>query len=348
MRSMEAMPNCSTVAPSAVRISSEVRIGTVRIGVTQAFVPDCKRRECAEQKKNGLRMDGRCKVSQLSLLVYAGRSSRRGIGSLGDGRQKCWLLRLLLGGEVAVIPKIAVEVAGQFGSLGAERGTSALEEDDGDDASVLGIGIGGEPAEAGAVVGAGAGFAHDGELVEVSFQGARGSVLDRCLHAVLNFGNEVSDVQCPLDVGLQIQRFLRSGGVLEIKEGSPIGDGGDQRSELQGGHRYAFTERAHATHAPTVGGKRLIGVDAKLFARNVVAGKFSQAELVGIVAYALEAEIAAEGFKIKIVRVGERLSQIEMVGTAEVDRRVLGNDSFGERGQGHRDLDRRARLGAAR
>ena len=52
-----------------------------------------------------------------------------------------------------------VELAGNLGRLGAIRGTSALEENDRHNMSVLGLGIGGEPAEARAVLGAGAGLA---------------------------------------------------------------------------------------------------------------------------------------------------------------------------------------------
>ena len=102
-------------------------------------------------------------------------------------------------------------------------------------------------------------------------------------------------------------------GMLEVVEGSAIGDGGDQRAELEWGHRDAFAEGAHAAYAAAVGGKRLVRIDAKLLAGNVVAGELAESELVGVVADALKAEVAAEGLEIEIVRVSKRLGQIQVI-----------------------------------
>src|SRR5271166_6131790 len=166
MRTMEGIPNCSVVDRSTARISSDVRIGGVRIAVTQAILPDCGLLSHPSLlhpiTPTGVlgtpsAQDG---GTQLFLLVYAGGWG----GRVVDSRRRCQhrgLLCWLFGSEVAVIPEIAVEVAGQLGGLGSEGGTSALEEDDSDDSPILGIGVGGEPAEAGAVVGACTRLAHD-------------------------------------------------------------------------------------------------------------------------------------------------------------------------------------------
>ena len=92
---------------------------------------------------------------------------------------------LALVGEVVAVPEVLVELAGQLGGAGAEGGPSAFEEEDGDQAALRRIGVGGEPAEAGSVVGAGSGLAEDGQFVEVGAQAAGGAVLDRAGHAVL-------------------------------------------------------------------------------------------------------------------------------------------------------------------
>src|SRR5271170_168941 len=116
------------------------------------------------------------------------RNAQDGSGG-GRGRRLGFLHK------VAVVPEVAVEESGELGGAGAEGGASAFEEEDGDDASVLGVGIGGEPAVAGAVVGASSGLAHDGKLVEVGAQAA-GCTVDRCrVHAVLNFGDDGGDVE---------------------------------------------------------------------------------------------------------------------------------------------------------
>jgi len=57
----------------------------VRAEASQVIVPDCEKRKCKVQKKNGLHMEGRYEVSQLALLIYTGGGRRR-IGSLGNGR----------------------------------------------------------------------------------------------------------------------------------------------------------------------------------------------------------------------------------------------------------------------
>src|SRR5580658_9816816 len=138
-------------------------------------------------------------------------------------------------GEVVAIPEAAIEEAGELGGAGPEDRTAALEEEDGYEAALGRIGEGREPAETGAFVGAGAGFAEDGELVEVDAEAAGGAVLDCAGHAVLEVGDEAGDVKGALDAGLEAGGFFGGGGVLEVVEGSTVGDGGDEGSELERG-----------------------------------------------------------------------------------------------------------------
>ena len=149
--------------------------------------------------------------------------SRSGVG---DG---------VLVGEVVLVPEVLVELAGKLSGAGAEGGASALKEEDGDEAALGTIGVGGEPTEAGSIVGTGAGFAEDGQLVEVGTEAASGSVFDCAGHAILHFRNVFGDVESPLDLGGHVGGFVGGGGVLEVVEGSAIGDGGDEGTELEGG-----------------------------------------------------------------------------------------------------------------
>ena len=60
---------------------------------------------------------------------------------------------------------------------------------------------------------------------------------------------------------------------------------------------------------PMRGGQFGVGVDAELFAGDVVAGEFAEAELIRVVLHALKAESAAESLKVEIVGVRERLGE---------------------------------------
>src|SRR5580658_4252951 len=147
-------------------------------------------------------------------------------------------------GEVVAIPEAAIEEAGELGGAGPEDRTAALEEEDGYEAALGRIGEGREPAETGAFVGAGAGFAEDGELVEVDAEAAGGAVLDCAGHAVLEVGDEAGNV----------------GGALD-----------------------ALAKAAHAADAALGGGDFLLGIGAELLACDVVAGQLAKSKLRGVV-----------------------------------------------------------------
>ena len=77
-------------------------------------------------------------------MLFGGANSIRSGGADRNGRR--------FHGKELVVVQVAVQAAGQLGSLGPEGGTPALEKDDGHDAAVLGVGKGPEPTEAGAVL----------------------------------------------------------------------------------------------------------------------------------------------------------------------------------------------------
>src|ERR1700757_1412904 len=108
----------------------------------------------------------RVSSSRNLLLVDAGRGYGCCLAGLYGLRLLCWLPL----GKVAVIPEVLVEVASEFGGLRPEGRTSAFKEDDRDDAAVLRIGVGGEPPETGAVIGAGTRLTHDRELIKVGLE----------------------------------------------------------------------------------------------------------------------------------------------------------------------------------
>src|ERR1035437_4137484 len=129
---------------------------------------------------------------------------------------------LALSGEVVAVPEVLVEGAGEFCGAGAEGGPSALEKENRHQTALRRIGIRGEPAEAGALVRAGAGLTEDGQFVEVGAQAAGGSVLDRAGHAVLDVGKVTANVQGPLYLGLKSRNLIRGCGVLQVVERSAV------------------------------------------------------------------------------------------------------------------------------
>ena len=65
-------------------------------------------------------------------------------------------------------------------------------------------------------------------------------------------------------------------------------------------------------------------------------------------AHAIETELAAQGFEVKIVGVRKSLGHIHVIVAAQGDLRILGDDPFLECRQRDRDFDRGTGLGAAR
>ena len=69
--------------------------------------------------------------------------------------------------------------------------------------------------------------------------------------------------------------FVGRGGVLQIIEGSAIGEGGYKSAQLQWGEGDALTEAAHAADATFGSRDGLVRILTELFAVDVVAGKLA-------------------------------------------------------------------------
>src|ERR1041385_33118 len=241
-------------------------------------------------KKASLRdaffIDQRRKVEDRSLLLCAhGRlltCAARCCGGLAE--------------EVVVVQR-AVEFAGDLGGFGAVGGSAALEKDHGHNVSDLGVGVGGEPAEAGAVFRAGAGLAQDLLFTKVETQAAGGAVLNGAHHALGDLRNQRADFKLALDARLKVDDIVCRERVLEVIERAAVGDGGDQRAELQRRHGDAFTKGAHLAYAAEPGCELVIGEGAQVFTGDVEAGKLAQSELVGVMADLGETKTAADRLK---------------------------------------------------
>ncbi len=91
----------------------------------------------------------------------------------------------------------------------------------------------------------------------------------------------------------------------------------------------------------------LVGINAQLFAGDVVPRQFAQAELVGVVANALKPQFAAQFLEVEVVALGQRLGHVHAE-TRQLDHGVAGNQAFRQSRHGHGELDGGAGLGAGR
>src|SRR5581483_11981737 len=153
------------------------------------------------------------------------------------------------GDEEVVVVHVAVHASCDFGGFGAEGGASALQEDHDDDPAHAGVGVGSEPAEAGAFMRARPGLAEDLFFVEIHAQAACSAVMDSAGHAVSQFRNDWGDIELALYARLETGDLLWIRGMLQVIESSAVGDRRNHRTELQRGHGDAFTERAHLANA---------------------------------------------------------------------------------------------------
>src|SRR5579872_2379891 len=180
-----------------------------------------------------------------------------------------------LGNKEFVIVEIAVHASGELCGFGAESRTSALEEDDNNNAANISIGVGREPTKTRAGFRASSGLAENIFFVEIELYAAGRAVLHRASHAVRNFRNQISNGQTAFDDWLKVGDLLWCSRVLQIIECSTVGNGGDHRAELQRGHGDAFTEGAHLSHSAFARGNYLIGILTELLAGNVISSKFA-------------------------------------------------------------------------
>ena len=266
-----------------------------------------------------------CSANHASLLL--GGSERRLF--------RLWL-RGCHGGVIILFFQVVVENARQFRGLGAIGRSATFKENHRDQFSVRRIGIRTKPAEPRSIVRAGAGLSQDWKLFEVGEHRAPGAKLHHVGHAKAHRRKQRSDVEFALHHWVEIRDFRWSLGMLQIIQRASIGDGGNQRSQLQRSHRNTLAEGTHASDSTLGLRQNMRGIDAELLARNVIAGQFSQAKHVGVVLDARKSEPATDSLKIKIVRVRQRIRQCHVIMTAQIDRSIGGDEAFFQRGQSHR------------
>src|SRR6185369_916934 len=134
-------------------------------------------------------------------------------------------------------------------------------------------------------------------FTKVQTQSASGAILHGAGHAFSNFRDERADIELALYTRLKADDLIDRRGMLEVIERPAVGDGGNQRAELQRSHGNAFTKRTHLADAAKTGVELTRGERAKVLTFNAVTGKLSQSELMGIKADLGKAETASDSLK---------------------------------------------------
>ena len=116
--------------------------------------------------------------------------------------------------------------------------------------------------------------------------------------------------------------------MLQVVEGSAVGDSRYHCAQLQRGHGHAFTEGAHFAHAAHLFRDYSIGVNAWLFASDVVSGQFAQAVFVRVVGDLLKPELASQSLEVGIVGVRQGHGEIHAAAPAERHRGVFLHQTF--------------------
>ncbi len=95
--------------------------------------------------------------------------------------------------------------------------------------------------------------------------------------------------------------------------------------------RNAFAEAAHLADAAQARRNFLLGIIAEMFSRDMVAGQFAQAVLMSVGADLLESQLAAHRFKIGVVGMRQRRSQVHAAAATQPDLCILVDDAFAQR-----------------
>ena len=168
---------------------------------------------------------------------------------------------------------------------------------------------------------------------------AGGAILHGAGHAFSDFRNQRADIKLALYARLKADDLIDRRGVLEVIKRASVGDGGNQRAELQRRHGNAFTKRAHLAYAAETGVELMIGEGAEMLAFNAVTGKLTESKLVRVIADLGKAEAASDGLKISVVGMRQRLGKASCARVRRARWILPGNNFFTEAGQRHGNLD---------
>src|SRR5437763_16267917 len=135
---------------------------------------------------------------------------------------------------------------------------------------------------------------------------------------------------------LQVREFIGGLRMLQVIKRAAVGDGGNQRAELQWGHRDALAERAHFPYATQLSRNNFFRINSQVFTRDVITGQLAQSELMRVVADLLEAQAPTDSFEVGVVGMRQRHCQIHLAAAAEGNWGLFCNQVLTERGQSYR------------
>ena len=118
--------------------------------------------------------------------------------------------------------------------------------------------------------------------------------------------------------------------MLQVIKRTTIRHRGNHGSELQRSHRDSVAEGAHPANAAQLGIEFLVGINAEMFAFNVVSGQLAESELSRVTVNALKSELTSQRLEVKIVRFRQRLSKSHVGVRTDLHRRIARDDPFAQ------------------
>src|SRR5487761_61584 len=203
------------------------------------------------------------------------------------------------------------------------------------------VGVGSKPAQAAthSLVIAGASLAQRLLTFRIVAQAGR-SVQDRREHSLAKLWEHGSNCEGPANARGKVADRRAGLGILQVIYCSAVGDGGNDRGELQRRDSYAFAEAAHACDASAT--RRRGGKKPGLLATNVKTSALAEAEDMVVMPHRVESETASQLLEEVIVRVGEGFGHVHVTALSDANHRIGSDDSVFERSNGNYGLGCRA------
>ena len=168
-----------------------------------------------------------------------------------------------------------------------------------------------------------------------------GAIQDCGEHAFADLRENRADVQFALHARREIFNFILAVGVLQIVKSPAIGERRRERRELQRGDLNPFAKTGHPRDSAI--GRRHGRKRTRMFIRQIVPRKFSQAEKTAVLGNRLESHARPELLKKNIIRVRHRFRQVHVLAAPNLEHSVTGDDIFFQGGKCDGRLDRGAR-----
>ena len=220
----------------------------------------------------------------------------------------------------------------QVRRLSDRRSDARPEEEHGHDPTIVGIGVGSEPAKARAVFRACTGLTQHWFFNETAAKKPRGAIFDGARHAVREFRNDWSNVQFAFHFGSEIRNLFRRRGVLQVVQRSPPLAMAAMRAPSCNGVNEMLSPKEHIFPTPpSLASSSVEGKVPRCSPGMFQPASSPKSELMRVITHLFEAQLLSHGRKIRVVGMRQGSGQIHSLVLAERNLGVLSNDVFTQR-----------------